>query len=357
MKRLLIVTTLLLATMAAVFGPDLYRDMTMSLKVVVSEGPAVEIDTTEAVPDADELKKIEKLLKAAGLNKIPLLGDTGITAHLQRLKEKKTDILELQQYATDLQFLKQYTSARRAFIPSTFWDVRTPEMEEHNWTEYSFVHQLTLEKWKPYLQFLTQAYSRFLKFKHLEKEEKDTALDAALDMFAMAEDYFNAVPFSFLTEHAKEIKGETEAVLMIWQSVIVGSSRINPITGKPLFSHSIYSRTNVDTMYQYAQAQAMSTGKVWGVSGFAPQFVGIPHNDNQIEHMSISMVVQLVLHEPLVILDGIEEEKILSGKSQKEESQADMALNKAIHMEFLPYFAKNRSGAVENLRRVLKKQR
>ncbi len=100
----------------------------------------------------------------------------------------------------------------------------------------------------------------------------------------------------------------------------------------------------------------MSTGKVWGVSGFAPRFVRIPHNDNQIEHMSISMIVQVVLHEPLAILDGIEEEKLLSGQSSKEESHADMALNNAIHKEFLPYFANNRLGAVENLRRTLKKQ-
>ncbi len=229
-------------------------------------------------------------------------------------------------------------------------------MKKKNWTEYSFVHQLTREKWRPYLQFLTQAYGRFIKFKHLENEGKDTALDAALDMFVMAEDYVNAVPFSFLTEHAEEIRGETEAVLMIWQNVITGTSRINPLTGKPLFFHSIFSRDNVDTMYQYDQGKEMSTGKVWGVSGFAPRFVGTPHNNNQIEHMSISMVVQLVLHEPLAILDAIEEEKLLSGQSREEESHADMALNKAIHKEFLPYFSKNRSGAVDNIRRVLKKQ-
>ncbi len=357
MKRLYIIITLLLVTLAAVFGSGLYRELTMSLKVDVPEGSTVEIVKTEILSDTDALEKLEKQLETAGLSKVPLLGDTGISGHLQRLAEEKTDIQELRQYANDLQFLRRYTSAKQAFIPSTFWDVRTAEMEAKGWTEYSLVHQLTQPEWKLYLQLLTQAYRRFLKFKGMEEEGKDTALDAALDMFAMVEDYFHAVPFASLIEHAKEITGETEAVLMIWQSVIAGSSRINPLTGKPLFSHSIFARNNVGTIHQYAQGKAMSTGKVWGVSGFAPRFVGIPHNDNQIEHMSISMVFQLILHEPLVILDGIEEEKILSGNSRSEESYADMALNNAIHKEFLPYFPKNRLGAVENLRRELKKQR
>ena len=356
MKRSLIFISLALITLTAIFfGSGLHKDITMSLKVDVAEGPDVETIQTESVLDADMLKELEQQLEAAGLSKTPLLGDTGITTHILRLKQKEIDLHELQQYAKDLQYLKQYSSARKAHIPSTFWDVRTAKMLEKNWTEYSFVHQLTLAEWKPYLQLLTQAYGRFLKFKRLEKEGKDSALDAALDMFAMVEDYFHAVPFASLTEHAKEITGETEAVLMIWQSIVTGTSRTNPLNGKPLFSHSIFARNNVGTMYQYAQEKAMSTGKVWGVSGFAPRFVGIPHNDNQIEHMSISMVVQVILHEPLAILDGIEEEKILTGKSPLEESYADMTLNKAIHKEFLPYFSKNRLGAVENLRHKLKK--
>jgi hypothetical protein len=355
MKRFLITISLLLILPAALFGPRLYKELTSSLEVEVMEGPAIPAIEINIPPDTNTIENLGRQLKAAGINHEPLLGDTGIALHLQRVQEEKIALQELQQYADDLQFLKQYTSARRAFIPSSFWDVRTKEMEAKEWTEYSLVHQLTQPEWRPYLQLLTQAYGRFLKFKRLEKVGKDSALDASLDMFAMVEDYFHAVPFASITEHAKEITGETEAVLMIWQSIVTGTSRINPLSGKPMFSHSIFARNNVDTMYQYTQEKPMSTGKVWGVSGFAPRFVGIPHNDNQIEHMSISMVIQVLLHEPLAILDGIEEEKILTGKSPPEESHADMTLNKAIHKEFLPYFPKNRLGAVENLRRKLKK--
>jgi hypothetical protein len=59
------------------------------------------------------------------------------------------------------------------------------------------------------------------------------------------------------------------------------------------------------------------------------------------------------LHEPLTVLNGIEEEKLISGYPPKAESYADMALDNVIHKEFFPYFAKNRLGAIENLRHSL----
>ncbi|RKZ93098.1 MAG: hypothetical protein DRQ43_08435, partial [Gammaproteobacteria bacterium] len=176
----------------------------------------------------------------------------------------------------------------------------------------------------------------------------------ALDIFAYVEEYYHSVPFSTLTEHAKEITGETEAVLMIWQAVVAGTSRINPLTNKPMFSHSIFSRVNVNTMYQYDLGTNMSIGKVWGVSGFAPQFVGMPENNNQIEHLSISIILQLIMHESIVILNAIEEEKFLLANAPKAMADADMALNQAIHKEFAPYFSDNRKMAVERLRQFLK---
>ncbi len=355
MKYLFILIALSVFILAIVYGVPLYKELTTSLQVDVQKGPTTVIGSG-LIPDASQKAEIAEQLQAAGIHTVPVLGDTGVSEHLQRLTDKYTDIQELQQYAKNLQYLKQYTSVRKGQIPTSFWDVRTAEMEKKNWTEYSLVHQIVQPEWRPYLQLLTQAYARFLQFKATEVQGSDTALDASLDMFAFVENYYNVIPFSTLTEHAKEIKGETEAVLMIWQSVVAGSTRINPLNHKPLFSHSIFARNNVGTMYQYDQGREMSIGKVWGVSGFAPHFVGIPHNSNQVEHMSISMVVQIVLNEPLAVLDGIEEEKLLSGQTRSEESYADMALNNAIHKEFSPYFSRNRLGAVENLRRELKKQ-
>lgn len=207
----------------------------------------------------------------------------------------------------------------------------------------------------PVFKLLAKAYARFLQFKTADSEAGDSALDAALDLLSLTEDYYHAVPFADLIEHAEEIKGESEAVLMIWQSIVAGSTRVNPLTQKPLFSHSIFARNNVGTMHQYDVGKKMSIGSIWGVSGFADRFVGTERNMNQIEHMSISVVLQLVMNEPVFILDALEEGKILLGNADTKESHADMALNNAIHQAFKPHFSENRLQAVELLRTVLKK--
>ena len=72
--------------------------------------------------------------------------------------------------------------------------------------------------------------------------------------------------------------------------------------------------------------------------------------------MSISMVLQIVLGEPVQVLDGIEEEKVLTGHADSGEANADMALNNAIHKEFAPNFAEDWETAVEHLRCVLKSE-
>jgi hypothetical protein len=150
-----------------------------------------------------------------------------------------------------------------------------------------------------------------------------------------------------------EKKGRADAMLMVWQSLVAGSTRTNPLTGKPMFSHSIFARDNVGVMYQYDVDRPMGIAEAWGVTGFAPQFVGIPQNNNQVEHMSISMMLQMVMGESVLVLNGIEEEKVLRGQADQAEAQADMALNRAVHSEFAPAFADNWQQAVERLRCVL----
>ena len=340
--------------LATVYGVRLYKELTLSVQVDVQEAPAETIPNTHPDIDATTRAHITDLLLGAGLNSTPLLDSTGVSGHIDRLVQGTSNPDELQQYAQDLNYLNQYTASRNGPVPTNFWDARTQEMSAHNWTEYSVVHQLAQPGWEPYLLLLARGYGRFLKFRAEEESGQDTALDTALDMFAYVEDYYHSVSFSTLSEHAKEIKGETEAVLMIWQSLVAGSTRTNPLTHNPLFSHNIFSRDNVGTMYQYDQGERMSVSKVWGVSGFAPHFVGIPENANQIEHMSISIILQMVMHEPVLILDGIEEEKLLLEDVRKEEAYADMALNNAIHKEFAPFFAETRLEAVERLRLSLK---
>ncbi len=228
-------------------------------------------------------------------------------------------------------------------------------MIENGWDEYGVVQQIAVPEAEPYLLLLAKGYGRFLQFKAAEASGDDTALDAALDMFAFVEDYWTTLnPESIDESSAEEVEGIANGKLLVWQSLVAGSTRINPLTDMPMFSHSIFARDNVGTMYQYDMGETMSIADVWGVTGFAPQFVGIPGNNNQVEHMSISMVLQIVLQEPLTVLDAIEEEKVVTGQADSAEANADMALNNAIHNEFAPSFSENGLLAVEQLRCFLK---
>lgn len=351
MKLLLTLTVLILFAVIIIYATRIYSSVVVETK----EGPELALPVALKTPDAASIDKISFDLAAAGLHQLPLLGDTGIATHLERLKNQEIDLGVLQQYADDLRFLRRFSTELKGPIPTTFWDVRTKEMVNKNWTEYSLVHQLTQAEWHPYLQLLAKSYARFLKFKAADTNSNDSALDAALDLISLTEDYYHAVPFADLIEHAEEIKGESEAVLMIWQSIVAGSTRKNPLTKKPLFSHSIFARNNVGTMHQYDIGKKMSIGSIWGVSGFADHFVGTEKNNNQIEHMSISIVLQLVMNEPVIILDAIEEAKLLIGHADAKETHADIALNNAIHKEFKPHFSENRLQAVELLRAALHK--
>jgi len=140
----------------------------------------------------------------------------------------------------------------------------------------------------------------------------------------------------------------------IWQGFNAGTSRVNPLTGEALFSHSIIGHYSVAEMWRHAQGENLGISEVWGLSGFAPDFVGIPENANQIEHMSISTVLQLVLDEPIAALDGIEQEKVITGDANQREASADMALNNAIHRIMVASFNHDGLAAVEQLRCTLK---
>ena len=73
--------------------------------------------------------------------------------------------------------------------------------------------------------------------------------------------------------------------------------------------------------------------------------------------MLISMVLQIVLGEPVLILYGIEEVNVLAGHADLAEANADMVLNNAIHKEFAPNFAQDWETAVEHPRHVLKSEK
>lgn len=106
-------------------------------------------------------------------------------------------------------------------------------------------------------------------------------------------------------------------------------------------------------MYQYYMNKGMGLSEAWGVTGFAKQFVGPKRNSNQNEHMSISIMLQAVLGEPLLVLNGLEREKQLTGQAPADEAKADMMLNSTIREVFLPSYAAELDEAVVILRERL----
>jgi hypothetical protein len=204
----------------------------------------------------------------------------------------------------------------------------------------------------PYLRVLAKSYQRFLLLK--TSDGSDTAVDAALDMMAIALDYVRSVPTRLLLEHGNEIEDETSATIMTWQNLVAGTTCTNPVTKAPAYSHGFLARFTVWKIYEHDQRRAMGVSEAWGVSGFAPRYVGPATNGNQIEHMSISLVLQTILDTPAVGLAALEEAKVLSGSAPQAEAAADMALKQAIHDVFLPAVQTDLLAATEALRKRLK---
>ncbi|WP_108880774.1 hypothetical protein [Anderseniella sp. Alg231-50] len=325
-----------------------------SVNVSVPRGDEV-AEAHDTEPDkASEPARIAERLVAAGLNPAPVLGDVGVTGHMERLAQGTTNTATLTRYAENLTYIGETTAARGARIPASFWDVETPDLKAAGWNTYRIAYELSQDHSAPYLDVLARSYARFARFKAAEINSDDTALDAALDIMLIARDYVKSIPPDRLLQHAKEIRTETDAILVAWQNLVAGSTRRNPITHKPVFSHGFIARYNVSTMHQYALGSAMPVSQTWGVSGFADRFVGTPDNANQVEHLSISLVLQAVLKKPLLVLNAIEEEKLLLGKADKAEARADMALNTAIRKTFLPLLDDDLVKAAIALRRELK---
>lgn len=291
-------------------------------------------------------------LRVAGLNEDPVLGDTAISGHMARVSAGKDNLASLAAYADALITLRKITREAGAEIPSSFWDVSTPALRESRWTPAAIVEQLISDDGRPYARVLAKAFARFLAFKN-GKNEGDTAVATAFDILEIASDYVDSIPAERLLQHSPKLDTPTAAKLMAWQTLVAGSTRRVPVLGIPLYTHGFVARFNVSTIYQYHVGKAMNLSKTWGVSGFHPRFVGSPHNLNQIEHLSISTLLQAVVGEPVLALNAIEEETYLRGKADKGEANADIALNNAIHDTFIPLFREDLKRAADALEKVL----
>jgi hypothetical protein len=351
------VVTVLALVVAGIGAWWVYKVFVRPVEIAVPSGKPVELRDEDAAGEALSEAEIAALLQQAGLNRQAVLGDTGVEGHLARLAAGDVSKPKLVRYARDLEEVRRLTQAHGEAIPSSFWDVDTPAMMKSGWNAYRIVDQLAEDAAEPYVSVMARSFNRFLAFKQAEAGGgDDTALDASLDILLMAHEYITSIPRDRWIQHSDEVQDEAEATLLAWQTLVAGSTRSNPVTGKPVYSHGFVARFNVATMYQYHVGKAMNLSQAWGVSGFAPRFVGTLDNANQVEHMSISALLQGVLDKRLVVLNGIEEEKRLRGKADKAEADADMALNRAVREVFLPLYKRDMKAAVAVLRAVLKGQ-
>lgn len=295
-------------------------------------------------------------LEAAGLTSGPYLDATGVEAHLARLATGEVDTAALAQYAADLQTLNVTSAQYGAQIPASFWDVRTEDMAARNITEYNLVNGLALPGLEKHIGLFARAFERFKRFKEAAPGS-DSALDAELDLLLITLDYMDET-LGPLPADAPAAKRESRAqeTVRTWQRLVVGTTRYNPITQSEMVQEILASRMNVVAMWRHHTGQQLTHPEAWGLSGFAEPFVGdYEKNVNQVEHLSISTFIQVVLKEPELVLSLQEDKELLSGHSSgKAMALADKAINNAVATQFAPTFAADPRGTVEHLRCFLK---
>ncbi|MCC1491321.1 hypothetical protein [Cognatishimia sp. F0-27] len=321
---------------------DVVRDPPRALE------PRLRQAAETATPD-----EIRRALRAAGLNETPVLGDTGVTAHMARLDQGQISAEALLDYAEDLATLSRLSAAQGKAIPGAFWDVETPALTRDGWTPYAIVAHLADDRGKPYLDLLSQAYARFYDYRAGGNPD-DTALDAAFDILDQSHSYILSLPEARRLQHGPKLRSVEAATLMAWQTLVAGTTRRIPGLAQPAFDHGFVGRFSVKTIYQYELGKPMSIGEVWGVSGFKPRFVGPPENNNQIEHLTISTLLQAVAGTPATLLDALELEKAAAGQSSRGEARADITLNNAVHSHFLPALSDNFETAARALKSALR---
>lgn len=312
-------------------------------------------DDPGVLSDLTARYQVGQALLASGLSEEPHLGATGVSGHLARLDEGRVSGEQLLNYAKGLQELSSRTGRAGRQIPTRFWDVDSDELNVDGWNAYRVVAAMASPEGRPYLEALSAAYTRFYAFKTSPPDSKDTALDTALDLFQPSIELITDVPPEHRLETSKYIQSDEQAALYFWQQIIVGSSRRNPITHLPIFNHGFTRRFHVGTIWQYETGVEESNSAIWGVTGFAPEYVGPPENNNQVEHMSISMTVQGILREPALVLEAFEKFESLLGSASKAEAEAeaDNALNAAVKDSFVSRFQEDLPGAIASLRQRL----
>ena len=277
---------------------------------------------------------IEDALIRVGLSKDGILNSTGMTRHCRRVTQGEIAPEIVARYANDLQQIAQLATSGDSTIPIDFWDVQSPQMQRVGWDEYRIVHLLCEPAYAPYVVLLGDAYHQLVQVQH----QQQTSVAAALNILVACARYSVAGHQVMLPRTLARLNPRQQTIAL-WQQLVTGATRRMPLVGWEVLPSGMWTRYNVAKMWQYHVGHAVSASETWGVSGFHPDYVGRPQNNNQIEHMAISAFLQMIWHVPVVALNLVEYGQWLTPPGVPyAEAQADIRLNQALARHFVRQF-------------------
>ncbi|MEM8540449.1 MAG: hypothetical protein AAGF25_05780 [Pseudomonadota bacterium] len=296
--------------------------------------------------DVVEAEAIEARLLAVGLHPTGLLSDLGVDDHMARLANKEVSSDILMQYADAIEALSERSMSQGQPLPPSLWDVTTKALQESGWTVYSLTMALASKDGEIHVDMLSNSYGAYL-------QTRPNALEGALSLLPLARAYVEALPEQARAERAAYAQTDGEATLLIWQALMSGTSRHNPLTHTPLWSHGYVGHFSVPHIHQYATGKGALQSDVWGVGGFNEMFVGVDSNNNQVEHLGISALLQGVAGVPGALLNAIEALEVMVDHENPIAANADRALNRVVQEILVPKVEDNPTEITEALRAAL----
>lgn len=287
-----------------------------------------------AEPSASEeqetdLEDIEQRLLAVGIHPTGRLSDLGVDDHMARLANGEVTAGQLLSYAQAIETISKHTLKRGQPLPPTLWDVSTPALREAGWTVYGLTMALASDAGLVHVNLLSDAYAAFFR-------SRPNALRGALDLLPLARAYVTALPEAARAERSVYARSDGEATILIWQALLSGTTRQNPLTHRPLWSHGFVGHFSVPHIHQYATGRGATPSAIWGVEGFDPSFVGPASNNNQVEHMGISALLQGIVHIPGAVLNAVEAIEVFVDHEDPAAARADRALNRIVREVLVP---------------------
>ncbi|WP_189371179.1 hypothetical protein [Tateyamaria omphalii] len=301
----------------------------MSRSLLSIQVPKGAVEDASVAPAALRASDLEERLLAVGLHPTGQLSDLGVDDHLARLAAGEVTEATLTAYADAIEKLSFKSSERGQPLPPTLWDVSTPALREAGWSVYTLTEALASDAGATHIGLLSDAYAAFLK-------HRPNALDGALALLPLARTYVETLPESARAERERHAQTAGQATLLIWQALLSGTNRHNPLTHRPLWSHGYVGHFSVPHIHQYATGEGLTASQVWGVEGFNPAFVGPPSNSNQVEHLGISALLQGVAHVPGAVLTTVEAIEVAIDHEDPAAAMADRALNGVVRTVLLP---------------------